>query len=766
MKKLKYRVFSLSFLFVLMFNISSSASVLGSSHTEEYQYEISDGLTLYENTFLSDQSGVGEQRENYFHYIPGGKTLPVVTVGKYVYGGENINKIYEYLKENDINAVGGINGDFFALQTGIPMGHAVIDGKIVTDENELLPAIGFKDDGSAFISDYKLDITMKFAEEEVSLPYFNKYLQKWNYYLFDSDYYSKIQSDKKASFVTFEIEEGTVKIGETIKTKVVKIEKDIEGDKELSENQLVLAVTEEATDELKAGIDKFYEEQEVEFTFHTNDDEKWSEAKYVLASKAGQLIKNSEAVMTSNDTASPRTAVGIKEDGSVIFYTIDGRQPGYSYGLRIPTLIKRLLELGCVDALNLDGGGSTTIGAVYAGYDEMSVVNSPSEGRLRNDSTYIFFENTSKKDENEKKDGKLFVYPSNVKILSGSKTKFTVKATDSGYYATTLPKDISFYIDGKSEITNETEIIAKGDGEQKFVAKAGDTEATAKILCVETPDKIIAKKDGKDGEKIEKIELLVDEEIKLDVEAYYKNSKLIADENVFSFSVGNEEICQIDEKGVFKAIKPGKTEIIISAGEYSLSIPVKIKSDGRLVDIEENWAKEYIEFLYEKKVVTGEEGIDGYFYFKPFEQVSRNQLAVILSKALKLDTEEYKDVILPFEDKDDIPSWAYPHVQAVYSEEILKGALMEDKLYFNPSSKITRAEAFTTVGRILDLSYEEECQFSDREDIPSWAKEYIDALFYNKVINGYDDNTLKPLSNVTKAELSKIIVKAIYNEDK
>ena len=761
MKKLKHRILSFLILFILIFNICVSASVLGSSHIEEYKYEISDGLTLYENTFLSDQSGVGEQRENYFHYIPNENTLPVVTVGKYVYGGENINKIYEYLKENDINAVGGINGDFFALQTGIPMGHAVIDGKIVTDENELLPAIGFKDDGSAFISDYKLDITMKFGEEEVSLPYFNKYLQKWNYYLFDSDYYSKIQSDKKASYVTFEIEEGTVKIGETIKTKVVKIEKDIEGDKELYKNQLVLAVTEEATDELKAGIDKFYEEQEVEFTFYTNDDEKWSDAQHILASKAGQLIKNSEAVMTSNDAASPRTAVGIKEDGSVIFYTIDGRQPGYSYGLRIPTLIKRLLELGCVDALNLDGGGSTTIGAVYAGYDEMSVVNSPSEGRLRNDSTYIFFENTLKKDKNEKTDGKLFIYPSNVKILSGSKTKFTVKATDSGYYATPLPKDLSFYIDGKSEITNDTEIIAKGDGEQTFVAKSGDTEATAKILSVETPDKIIVKKDEK---KIEKIELLVNEEIELDVEAYYKNSKLIADKNAFSFSVGNEEICQIDEKGVFKAIKPGKTEIKISVGDYSLSIPVKIKSDGSLVDIEENWAKEYIEFLHENKVVTGEEGNDGYFYFKPFEQVSKNQLAVILSKALRLDTEEYKDVILPFEDKGDIPSWAYPHVQAVFSKGILKGALMEDKLYFNPSSKITRAEAFTTVGRILDLSYEEECDFLDREDIPSWAKEYIDALFYNKVINGYDDNTLKPLSNVTKAELSKIIVKAIYRE--
>ncbi len=759
-KKLKHRIFAFSCLFVLISNMCASASILGSSHIEAYDYEISDGLTLYENTFLSDQSGVGEQRENYFHYIPGGKTLPVVTVGKYVYGGENINKIYEHLKESGINPVGGINGDFFSLQTGVPMGHAVIDKKIVTDENEILPAIGFREDGSAFISDYKLDITMWADGERTHLPYFNKYLQRWNYYLFDNSYYTKIQSDKKASYVTFEIEEGSVEIGGIVKTKVIAIEKDIEGDKELNENQLVLAVTEDASEDLKASFDKFYEEQTVEFTFYTNNDKKWSEAKHILASKAGQLIKNGEAVMSSNDAASPRTAVGIKEDGSVIFYTIDGRQPGYSFGLRIPTLIKRLLELGCVDALNLDGGGSTTLGAVYAGDSNMSVINSPSEGSLRNDSTYIFFENIAEKDEELKSNGKLFVYPSSVRILSGSKTKFTVKATDSAYYPTSVPKNIGFYIEGESEADKNGEVVAKGDGEQTFVAESGDIKGTAKILCVETPDKIVVKK----GEKaIEKIELMVGEEINLQVEAYYKNSKLIADKDAFIFEC-DEVLGKIDENGVFKAEAPGKGEIKISAGDFSISVPLKVKSDGSLVDIEENWAKDYIELLYENKVVTGEEGSDGYFYFKPFEQVTRNQLAVFLSKALKLDVDSYTDVLLPFEDKDDIPSWAHPHVQAVFKEGILKGALMGDKLYFNPSSKITRAEAFTTVGRILNLSYEGECEFEDRDEIPTWAIEHIDALFYNKVINGYDDNTLKPLSNVTKAELSKIIVKSIFEK--
>ena len=49
-----------------------------------------------------------------------------------------------------------------------------------------------------------------------------------------------------------------------------------------------------------------------------------------------------------------------------------------------------MVELGCVDALNLDGGGSTTISAWFTGKDNTMVVNSPSDGYLRSVANYIF----------------------------------------------------------------------------------------------------------------------------------------------------------------------------------------------------------------------------------------------------------------------------------------------------------------------------------------------------------------------------------------
>lgn len=68
----------------------------------------------------------------------------------------------------------------------------------------------------------------------------------------------------------------------------------------------------------------------------------------------------------------PRTAVGVRADGTLLLVTVDGRRPAESVGMSLPELTDLMLELGCVSALNLDGGGSTTM--VVDG----RVVNSPS----------------------------------------------------------------------------------------------------------------------------------------------------------------------------------------------------------------------------------------------------------------------------------------------------------------------------------------------------------------------------------------------------
>ena len=57
----------------------------------------------------------------------------------------------------------------------------------------------------------------------------------------------------------------------------------------------------------------------------------------------------------------PRTALARLDSGKILLVTVDGRQPGVRVGMSLQALAELLLEFGAVDAINLDGGGSTTM---------------------------------------------------------------------------------------------------------------------------------------------------------------------------------------------------------------------------------------------------------------------------------------------------------------------------------------------------------------------------------------------------------------------
>ncbi|CAN5565877.1 hypothetical protein BH09GEM1_BH09GEM1_37700 [soil metagenome] len=80
-------------------------------------------------------------------------------------------------------------------------------------------------------------------------------------------------------------------------------------------------------------------------------------------------------------THHPRTAVGISRDGRrVIFVVVDGRQKPYSDGMALRQLATLLLSLGAHTAMNLDGGGSSTM--VFAdprAHGALRIANRPSD---------------------------------------------------------------------------------------------------------------------------------------------------------------------------------------------------------------------------------------------------------------------------------------------------------------------------------------------------------------------------------------------------
>lgn len=111
----------------------------------------------------------------------------------------------------------------------------------------------------------------------------------------------------------------------------------------------------------------------------TSPDPRWSAVQQAIGGYQ-MLLKDGVVQDGLDNAANPRTALGVKADGTVLLYTMDGRQSGHSVGASMRQVAARLKELGCVDAVLFDGGGSTTFGATGAVDTAFSLQNKPSDG--------------------------------------------------------------------------------------------------------------------------------------------------------------------------------------------------------------------------------------------------------------------------------------------------------------------------------------------------------------------------------------------------
>ncbi len=107
-----------------------------------------------------------------------------------------------------------------------------------------------------------------------------------------------------------------------------------------------------------------------------------------------RIIVNGKGLIKNHSQGwgiAPRTVMGQKEDGSILFLIIDGRQPGYSIGADLYDAQQIMLEHGAVIAANLDGGSSTVL--VTEGGE---IVNKPStKGGRYLPTAFLVFEDPS-----------------------------------------------------------------------------------------------------------------------------------------------------------------------------------------------------------------------------------------------------------------------------------------------------------------------------------------------------------------------------------
>ena len=156
------------------------------------------------------------------------------------------------------------------------------------------------------------------------------------------------------------------------------------------------------------------------------------------------IVQNGRRVGPGNDKYSnvaPKTCVGMKADGSVVIVTVDGRNYPISSSLGDYDLATIMLDLGCVDVLNLDGGGSTTYLAKYEGEGALNLKNNPSDTVERKVSSCLFvtssalpsgvFDHAS-------------LTPNNDVYTPGSEVQFAAVGVDSAGEPAGLPEDGAF----------------------------------------------------------------------------------------------------------------------------------------------------------------------------------------------------------------------------------------------------------------------------------------------------------------------------------
>jgi len=179
------------------------------------------------------------------------------------------------------------------------------------------------------------------------------------------------------------------------------------------------------------------------------------------------------------DVALPRSAIGINAKGEVLLFAIDGRQPGYSMGVTLDELGELMASQGVVDAINLDGGGSTTFAARLPGTDGVTMVNRGSDGFERPVGNALVLFSTAPTGPLSL----ISIRPDSASVLLGSHIEYTAVGQDAAFNAVKLPQSPRW------ESTAGT-IDASG----RFTAAAageGIVKAIVETIAVTTPVTVV-----------------------------------------------------------------------------------------------------------------------------------------------------------------------------------------------------------------------------------------------------------------------------------
>ena len=548
--------------------------------------------------------------ENLITYTPNAAVTPMVTYGGVLTDRSTVSNTAQALEAQGYRVVAGINGDFYNVNNGLPIGIVVTQGRLRSSDGGY-HAIGFRADGTAILGkpgvrvsaaytaqdgtgqprydelgnplldelgNPLLDGTGQLLERGFTVTAVNKARTEAGIFLYTYDFNAAhtTGSTQPGVDVICTIPDGEgLTIGSTLTVQVEQVT-EASAATALAPNQLVLSANAKAGEEVLASLRAIPAGTALSLTL-TPADPSWNDVAYAVGSLYS-LVENGAVASGLQNGAAPRTAIGQRYDGSLIFYTIDGRKSGHSIGATMTQVAQRLVELGCVTALCLDGGGSTTLSVTQPTAYAAKRVNTPSDGGERAVSNQVFLVATNQPS------GQLshfHVSAGHSYVLAGSSAAISAAAIDTNF----IPMDSSYDLFASAGTIADNFLVTPLEGGDITVTAQGPDGqgGTTIVHAIANPDGVAIR--NEQNTILTSLNVSPGASVQLHGSAAYHHLPLKADPAAFSWTVEGS-IGAVDAAGLFTAGTPGKGRIIVSAGGQTASIEVTV-SDMALENVED-----------------------------------------------------------------------------------------------------------------------------------------------------------------------------------
>lgn len=270
-------------------------------------------------------------------------------------------------------AVAAVNGDFFDINnSNAPQGPGLSRDGVVKGPNPGTgQSIGVDTTGIA-------RLTSLFLEASLTTPSGTLKVDGLNQAAIPAEGIGAFTS-QWGSYTRTRVTGGAARVKEVIVSDgVVTSLADAAGAGQLPDNQIAFVGRNAGADALgalKVG-------DKVSFDYKLKND---GEPMKVAVGGGVRLVSGGKVVPQSDKAVHPRTAAGFSADGRTMYLlTVDGRS-AESRGMSYTELGSFMAEVGASEAINLDGGGSSTLVAREAGESKVDIENEPSDGHERHD---------------------------------------------------------------------------------------------------------------------------------------------------------------------------------------------------------------------------------------------------------------------------------------------------------------------------------------------------------------------------------------------